>query len=30
LLFQGRGFDHNTDDLVVHAASASTGQKATI
>lgn len=30
LLFQGRGFDHNTDDLVVYAASASTGQKATI
>lgn len=30
LLFQGRGFDHNTDDLVVHAASPSTGQKATI
>lgn len=30
LLFQGRGFDHNTDDLVVHAASLSTGQKATI
>lgn len=30
LLFQGRGFDHNTDDLVVHAVSASTGQKATI
>jgi tetratricopeptide (TPR) repeat protein/transcription elongation GreA/GreB family factor len=30
LLFQGRGFDHNTDDLVVHATSLSTGQKATI
>lgn len=30
LLFQGRGFEHNTDDLVVHAASPSTGQKATI
>lgn len=30
LLFQGRGFDHNTDDLVVHASSLSTGQKATI
>lgn len=30
LLFQGRGFDHNTDDLVVHAASLSAGQKATI
>ncbi|KPX07180.1 hypothetical protein ALP16_05400 [Pseudomonas savastanoi] len=30
LLFQGRGFDHNTDDLVVHAASLSTGQKTTI
>jgi tetratricopeptide (TPR) repeat protein/transcription elongation GreA/GreB family factor len=30
LLFQGRGFDHNTDDLVVHAASLSTGQNATI
>jgi transcription elongation GreA/GreB family factor len=30
LLFQGRGFGHNTDDLVVHAASLSTGQKATI
>lgn len=30
LLFQGRGFDHNTDDLVVHAASLSTGKKATI
>lgn len=30
LLFQGRGFDHNTDDLVVHAVSQSTGQKATV
>ena len=30
LLFQGRGFGHNTDDLVIQAVSPSTGQKATI
>ena len=30
LLFQGRGFGHNTDDLVVYTSSSSTGQKSTI